>query len=146
MSTNRTITFKRAYTSQVYQIQIDSNCTIKEFLDHSKNSLSRLTGLLGYKILIIESGQPNAEDGIELSETNEIFGQRFSRHKYTPSFYFKPSLRLSTGTDACCICLDQTPRQMIQTDCSHCLCSRCYNQIFERGIRACPICRHPSII
>jgi hypothetical protein len=144
MSTIYTITFKRAYTSRIYEVQINSSYTIKQFLEQSKNRLSGVTGLPSSKISIVESGQTRGEDGIELEESNEIFGHRFSR--YIPSFYFKPSLRLSTGTDSCCVCLDESPRQMIQTDCSHCLCSRCYNQIFERGIRTCPLCRSQTII
>jgi len=138
------ITFKRTYTSQIYEININTNCTIRQFLDNSKYYLNRFTGLPDYKIEVIESGQTRGEDDVELIESNQIFIEKYSRYK--PVFYFRPKLNLATSNDVCGVCLDESPRQMLQTDCSHCLCSRCYNQMFERGIRLCPLCRSQTII
>jgi len=141
---NVPISFKRIYTSQVYQINIDPNWTIEQFLEVSKNCLTQFTGLSSSKIEIIESGQSKSEDETELTPTNEIFIEKYSR--YIPVFYFRPKINLATTNEICSVCLDESPRQMLQTECSHCLCSRCYNQMFERGIRLCPLCRQNTII
>jgi hypothetical protein len=138
------ISFKRTYTSQVYQITIDTNFTIRQFLEVSKNCLTQFTGLPDYKIEVIESGQIRQEDDVELIPSNDLFIEKYSRS--IPSFYFRPKINLVTVNENCAVCLDESPRQMLQTDCSHCLCSRCYNQMFERGIRLCPLCRSQTII
>jgi hypothetical protein len=138
------ITFKRTYTSQTYKININPNWTIEQFLEQSKNCLTQFTGIPSSKIEVIEAGKRRQEDETEIIPSNDIFIQKYSN--YTPAFYFRPKINLATRNDICGVCLDESPRKMLQTDCSHCLCSRCYNQMFEHGIRSCPLCRSNTII
>jgi hypothetical protein len=137
------ITFKRTYTSQIFDIQIDPSWSITQFISISKNYLSILTSLDINNIQIIDIDLDRQEDADELENSEEIFSSRYLN--YQPCFYFRYKMIQVPSLENCPVCLDN-PRQMLQTSCNHEICSRCYNHLAVISHRSCPLCRAYVII
>jgi|LauGreDrversion4_2_1035121.scaffolds.fasta_scaffold00072_20 hypothetical protein len=160
------ITFKEVFTDRTVSMEINSNLTITEFINISRQTLSQQLNIYEYEIEIIKAGQrrdwflPEEFPSLNPSSATikEIWGLETTdlsfyirkKNNIYPEIEFSRRQRISCGIseemrhdsylDNCPVCLDTTTVYR-KYHCSHGICLNCYDLCRNNRIISCSLCR-----
>ena len=132
-------TFKLAYTTIIFNKNIDFNITPKEFKNNITNDVIQLMSINNFNIILAGHKFSEEHSPINCNNDNQTL---YSLIGNSHIFYIKENNQQIHENIECIICYNIIiPQQRIILGCNHQFCRNCIALWFRTGISNCPYCR-----